>query len=120
MTFSRLKDNGQRQLVTCIALEGIASELMSAKKIKQYSLGPTSSIQNQLASLATEENALLTKIGNKAYTLSDKFFELWISREAGILDYKFKTVSQLYALNNKLLNNTPQIRNMAKGFQKNI
>lgn len=89
-----LRSGGERNVLSCIAMEGLATGIMSTEMIRRYSLGASSSVANHLRSLTSEDRRLVQKTGD-GYMLTDKFFELWIAWKAGRLKDKFETAAAL-------------------------
>lgn len=93
---SMLNNSKERKVLIAIALEGIATEMLSKKMIKEYDLGAASSIAQSLDKLCSEDKLnLVLKKGN-SYILQDKMFELWIARQYDQLDMKFATAKQQF------------------------
>lgn len=97
----------EKNLLRCIGIEGLSSELMSNEKISNYKLGSASSIQNTLEKLTNGDNPVLTKIGNKSYRITDKMFELWIAEKNGILQTKIDSAKERFNKENTLKNENP-------------
>ena len=97
--FARL-NAGEKKIVACIAMEGLATGLTSSAMIAKYGLGASSSITNHLKSLSSEDRKVIQKVG-KAYMISDRFFELWIAQQGGLLEEKFNLAAALRNKYNK-------------------
>ena len=72
----------QRALLSAVAVEGIAMNIMSAEFINRHGLGSVSSVQTASRSLIKRQ--LLTRDPQKRYYLDDKFLELWLARPFGV------------------------------------
>lgn len=70
----------QKELLYAIALDEKASSITSAAFIKKHKLASASSVQS--AALKLLEKDLITQ-NEKVYSVSDKFFSLWITRKIG-------------------------------------
>lgn len=70
----------QKELLYAIAMEGEAENITSEKFIKKYSLPSSSSVQSAARLLL--EKDYVTRIDGK-FSLTDKFFSLWIKRMYG-------------------------------------
>lgn len=68
----------QKEVLYAIVAEGHVSEITSAEFIQRHALASASSVQSSVKSLINKE--ILTRNEN-IYSLSDRFFELWIKRE---------------------------------------
>lgn len=79
----------ERRLVVCFAIEGIATEVTSAAMLHKYNLGTASSVQNACRNITSGNNKIAMKLDKGSYTLTDKFFELWLCRRLGVLDQKY-------------------------------
>ena len=66
----------QKELLYAIAKVGEAENVTSAKFIKRYSLTSASSVQSATKKLL--EKDIITEI-NKVYSVTDKFFGMWIN-----------------------------------------
>ena len=66
----------QKELLYAIAKVGEAENVTSAKFIKRYSLTSASSVQSATKKLL--EKDIITEI-NKVYSVTDKFFAMWIN-----------------------------------------
>lgn len=66
----------QKELLYAIAKDGDAVNVTSAKFIKQHSLTSASSVQSAIKKLL--EKDIVTEI-NKVYSVTDKFFGMWIN-----------------------------------------
>lgn len=95
-TLSLLDNRKERNVLLAVALEGVATEMTSQKMISAYNLGAPSTVSMCLENLCDENRYnLLLKVG-RGYVLQDKFFELWISNQYGILTQKFQTAEQQF------------------------
>ena len=70
----------QKDLLYAIAKDGDAEKVLSAKFIKRHNLSSASSVQSALKKLL--ERDIVTEI-NKVYSVTDKFFGMWINRLFG-------------------------------------
>ena len=70
----------QKDLLYAIAKDGEAEKVLSAKFIKRHNLSSASSVQSALKKLL--ERDIVTEI-NKVYSVTDKFFGMWINRLFG-------------------------------------
>lgn len=70
----------QKNLLYAIAKDGEAEKVLSAKFIKRHNLSSASSVQSALKKLL--ERDIVTEI-NKVYSVTDKFFGMWINRLFG-------------------------------------
>lgn len=86
----------EKNLLLCIAQQGLATNLMSAGNIRDYGLGSASSIQTVLRKLTNGDRSLVIKGANSSYMLRDKYLELWLSRESGTLQHKLVSAPELY------------------------
>lgn len=68
----------QKEVLYAIAAEGHVSEITSAEFIRRHALTSASSVQSSVKSLISKE--ILTR-GENTYSLSDRFFQLWIKRQ---------------------------------------
>ena len=94
---ARSSSEKERNLLQCLAVEGLASGLTSQEKIWKYNLGGASSVQASLKKLTDpKRNALIVEIGRNNYRLQDKFFELWLASQIGILDNKYDAAQDLF------------------------
>ena len=66
----------QKDLLYAIAKDGEAEKVLSAKFIKRHNLSSASSVQSALKKLL--ERDIVTEI-NKVYSVTDKFFGMWIN-----------------------------------------
>lgn len=66
----------QKELLYAIAKEGCAQQIQSSEFIKRYSLSSSSSVQSATKKLL-ERDLIVEQ--NRAYSLSDKLFEMWIN-----------------------------------------
>ena len=81
----------EKKVLIAVGLEGLASGMLSQKIIKDYNLGPVSSVSQALDNLCNEEKLnMMLRVGN-SYKLQDKMLELWIARQYGVLDLKYAT-----------------------------
>lgn len=71
----------QKELLIAIAKEGRAGEITSANFIRKYGLHSASTVQGAVKQLLSRE--LLTRNEN-VYTVSDRFFGLWLQEEYGV------------------------------------
>ena len=86
----------EKNVFVAIALEGVASGMLSLAINKKYNLGPTSSVAQSLNKLCDEDKLNLTlKIGD-SYIVQDKMFELWTANQYGLLDSKFATAKEQF------------------------
>ena len=86
---SRINKQKDRRTLLCIALEGIATGLTSSHIMKQYGLDNASSVQNALRSLSSDGFRLIQPLGKATYSLENRFLELWLARNNGLLENKF-------------------------------
>ena len=94
---ARSASEKERNLLQCLAVEGLASGLTSQEKIWKYNLGGASSVQASLKKLTdSKRNAVIVEIGRNNYRLQDKYFELWLASQIGILDNKFSAPEELF------------------------
>ena len=98
----------ERNLIQCIAIEGIATGLTSQEKIQNYYLAGASSVSATLNKLTNAKKPLLVRIGDNGYRLLDKFFELWISNEMGILEQKYQTAEKMFKKERQMVLQTPK------------
>ena len=70
----------QKDLLYAIAKDGDAEKVLSAKFIKRHNLSSASSVQSALKKLLERDS--VTEI-NKVYSVTDKFFGMWINRLFG-------------------------------------
>ena len=96
--FNALKTDRNKKVFACIASEGVAKEMTSAAMIAKYGLGASSSVQNALAFLAEPEGGVVTKGLSGAYTINDRFFELWTARRLGLLEAKLSGAPEIHRL----------------------
>lgn len=68
----------QKEVLYAIATEGKVSEISSTEFVHRYALASSSSVQSAVKSLINKE--ILTRSDN-VYSLSDRFFQLWIKRQ---------------------------------------
>lgn len=87
--FDQLQNQREKNLLVYVALQGQASGLTSAATLKRFNLDNASAVQNALKHLCSDESNLLVKFGKASYKLNDKFFELWIADQYGILESKY-------------------------------
>lgn len=66
----------QKELLYAIARDGEAEQIMSSEFIKKHSLSSTSSIQSAIMKLL--EKDIVTEL-NKKYSVTDRFFGMWIN-----------------------------------------
>lgn len=92
--YFKMKEGTERNLITCIALEGIASELTSSRLNKQYNLGPSSTVDRSLKKLQGEDLNVIKEIGEKNYSLVDRNFEFWIAQQTGFLEQKLDNIHE--------------------------
>ena len=93
----------ERNLLQCLAVEGLASKWGA------------SSIQSSLKKM-TDKNkkVIIIRVGQHSYRLEDKFFELWLSQQIGILEKKYDEAGQLFK---EVMEATEQLPKMARlGF----
>lgn len=95
----------EKNLIQCIAIEGLATNMTSQEMIQNYYLGGASSVSSTLEKLTRDKKAIVTRIGNDHYRLSDKFFELWIADQTGILQEKLDTAEQMFKKERALIKN---------------
>lgn len=86
-----LNNTKERKVFIAIAIEGIATEMLSQKMAKEYNLGATSSTAQSLKKLCDEDKLNLVLKNGNSYKLQDKMFELWIAKQYELLDMKFAT-----------------------------
>ena len=94
--FSKGRSNKEMNLLQCLATEGIASGLTSEDMIAKYSLGGSSSVQYSLKKLMNPDKIVVYETGNRKYRLQDRFFELWICGQIGILEAKYAAAESLF------------------------
>ena len=86
----------EKNVMIAVALEGVASGMLSQKKNNEYNLGPISSVAQSLNNLCSEDGLnLILKTGD-SYIMQDKMFELWIAWKYEQLEYKFKTADEQF------------------------
>lgn len=78
-----------------VAAEGIATEITSSVMLQKYNLGTASTVQNACRNLSSGKQKVIIKLAKGAYTLSDKYFELWLARVMNILDMKYTVAPDL-------------------------
>ena len=66
----------QKGLLYAIARDGEAEQITAAKFIKRHNLASASSVQSAISKLL--EKDVVTEI-NKIYSVTDKFFAIWIN-----------------------------------------
>ena len=94
---ARSTSEKERNLLQCLAVEGLASGLTSQEKIWKYNLGGASSVQASLKKLTdSKRNAVIVEIGRNHYRLQDKFFDLWLASQIGILDRKYAAAEDIF------------------------
>lgn len=106
--FSNDRSIKERNLLQCIAIEGIATNLTSQEKIQNYYLAAPSSIQSTLERLTTKKNAIIISVGDGGYRLRDKFFELWIADQVGILNQKYATAEKQFRKEREMTKEKPK------------
>jgi hypothetical protein len=57
--------------------------------MKQYGLDNASSVQNALRYLSSDGFRLIQPLGKATYSLENRFLELWLARNNGLLENKF-------------------------------
>ena len=70
----------QKELLYAIALDGEASAITSSAFIRRHSLSSASSVQAAAKKLLEKE---LVTMNQKTYSVSDRFFGLWIAMQTG-------------------------------------
>jgi hypothetical protein len=70
----------QKELLYAIAKEGVATQILSASFLNRHSLASSSSVQASAKKLL--ERDFITTV-NKTFTVTDKFFALWIRQLYG-------------------------------------
>lgn len=70
----------QKEVLYAIANEGEATQVTSAEFVKNHRLTSPSSVQSAVSKLLDKD--LITEI-DKVYSLTDKFFAIWINRQFG-------------------------------------
>lgn len=70
----------QKELLYAIALDGEASAITSSAFIRRHSLSSASSVQAAAKKLLDKE---LVTVNMKTYSVSDRFFGLWIAMQTG-------------------------------------
>jgi len=91
------------QVLLCIAKEGIASNLHSEEKRKEYDLPASTTISNILNYFQNDDNRVVEELSPNIYRLEDKTFELWAAKYIfENLDSKFDNASGLFAEELKL------------------
>lgn len=85
---NRLDNKKERNVLFCIASEGLATGLTSSAMMKHYDLDNASSVQNALRNLCDDKLNLVAKVGKSHYKLQDKFFELWLAESNHAFDSK--------------------------------
>lgn len=95
--FQRFAEGKERNLLICVAQEGLAASLSSSRMIRTYSLGTPSSVQNAIRNLSASPNNYITKLVGTTYCLSDKFLELWIAKGRSLLELKYASARSLAA-----------------------
>ena len=93
---AELNNTKERKVLIAIALEGVATRMLSHEMTDRYELGANSTVAKSLKNLCDEDKLnLVLKAGN-AYKLQDKMFELWIAGQYGLLETKFETARQQF------------------------
>ena len=87
---NRLDNRKERNVLFCIASEGLVTGLTSSAMMKKYSLDNASSVQNALRNLCGDNLNMVAKVGKSHYKLQDKFFELWLAASDNAFDRKVK------------------------------
>ena len=85
---NRLDNKKERNVLFCIASEGLVTGLTSSAMMKKYSLDNASSVQNALRNLCGDNLNMVVKVGKSHYKLQDKFFELWLAASDNAFDRK--------------------------------
>lgn len=85
---NRLDNKKERNVLFCIASEGLVTGLTSSAMMKKYSLDNASSVQNALRNLCGDNLNMVAKVGKSHYKLQDKFFELWLAASDNAFDRK--------------------------------
>ena len=84
-----LNNTTARRVLIAIALEGVATGLLSKDMADKYDLGPASSVAKAAGNLCAEDKLNLVLKTGGSYKLQDKMFELWIARQYDRLEFKF-------------------------------
>lgn len=93
---NELNNTKERKVFIAIAIEGVATKMLSKDMIDEYHLGAVSSISQSLEKLCGEDKLnLVLRIGG-GYVLQDKMYELWIAKQYDLLDMKFLTAKQQF------------------------
>ena len=71
----------QRLLLSAIAIDRKAVNILSAEFVSRHNLGVPSSVQSSTRSLL--KKGFISRLGS-TYYIDDKFLELWLRREAGV------------------------------------
>lgn len=93
---NELNNTKERKVFIAIALEGVATKLLSKEMIKEYDLGAVSSISQSLDKLCGEDKLNLVLRNGDSYVLQDKMFELWMAKQYNLLDMKFISAKQQF------------------------
>jgi len=90
-----LKQNYE-QVLLLIAKEGISENILSEEKKRLYGLPASTTTSNILEYFQKDESRMIEKISPGAYTLEDKFFELWAAKYIfDNLDSKFENALEM-------------------------
>lgn len=93
---NRIERDNTRNTLFCIAAMGIASGLTSSKTMRDYKLESAASVQKSLIALLDEKSHLIRKIAKGTYVMDDRLFELWIAREGGYLEDKYRVAPERF------------------------
>lgn len=70
----------QKELLYAIAIDGEASSITSTAFIRRHRLSSASSVQSAVKKLLEKD---LVTVGHKVYSISDRFFALWLATQMG-------------------------------------
>lgn len=70
----------QKELLYAIAIDGEASSITSSAFIRRHRLSSASSVQSAVKKLLEKD---LVTISHKVYSISDRFFALWLATQMG-------------------------------------
>ena len=102
----------ERNLLQCLAIEGVASELTSANMINKYYLGTASAVQASLKKFSVSkpgQKRIISRIGLNSYRLEDKMFELWLADKIGILEKKYQLAADTFKKEREAASQLPKM-----------
>ena len=70
----------QKELLYAIAIDGESSSITSSAFIRRHRLSSASSVQSAVKKLLEKD---LVTISHKVYSISDRFFALWLATRMG-------------------------------------